>query len=84
MLFDSRLQLRLWHCTYDLVYYLSTLDEKDSRDAADTIFGRDIRIGIHVEFADVYLACVFGRELLHDGAQGLAWAAPFCPKIYYA
>ena len=41
---DGRLKLRLRHCTYYFIYYLTAFDKKDGRDAADTVFHRYLRV----------------------------------------
>jgi hypothetical protein len=42
---------------------------------------RDFGLFVGVELGQREAACVFGLQLLQDGAQRLAWAAPGSPDV---
>src|SRR5690606_15152820 len=53
----------------------------DRRDAGDAVGLSDLRVLVGVELDDLELVAPLLRELLEDGCDHLAGAAPGCPEV---
>src|SRR5699024_1508556 len=52
------------------------------RDGDHVVGGGRLRVGVHVELADLELLSVLGRDLLQDRGDLAARAAPVGPEVY--
>src|ERR1700722_1850891 len=78
---DALIDLIFGNKAHNLLRYLATLEEKQGRNAANTITHRSGRIPIHIHLHHLELAAVLHRDLVHDGRQCPARPAPGSPKI---
>src|SRR6056297_853238 len=62
---------------------LAVLEDEQRRDAADAQLHGGVGVGIHVHLGDLHLAVHLGGDLFERGADLLARAAPFGPKIHH-
>ena len=65
----------------DLVFHFAVLEEKEEWDRADVVFHCEISCIIHVDLGNLRLAIDLAGELVKDGADHFARAAPFRPEI---
>lgn len=66
----------------DLVLDLAVLEEQKQGNRADIVFHGELTRVIDVYLGDFRLAFDFGRQLIEDGADHLAGAAPFRPEVH--
>lgn len=66
---------------YLTVYYFAIFENQNRRDVADAVLHRNFGVGIDVNLAYYYFALIFFVQLLDDGRNHVARAAPFCPKV---
>src|SRR5207245_1497040 len=76
-----RVQLRLWHRADDLVRHLAVLEQEQGGDAHHVVLLRDVLVRVDVELADLQLALVLGGQLVHQGPDCAAGAAPGGPEV---
>src|SRR5579859_2641739 len=69
------------HETNNLLLDLPVLENKQGRNAANTIALGSDRVAVHVHFADLDLAGVGSGNLVHNGRQGFTRTTPDRPKI---
>jgi len=81
--FDLLYEVGFRLSTYELVYYLTVLDEEDSGDAGDAIVDGKLGIVVHVDFTYIDLICIFFGQFLDDGSDCATGSTPFSPKVYY-
>ena len=72
----------LRHIAYKFVHYLSTLEEKESRNIPDAIFLSYVLAVINVAFDHCGLAVIFGSDCLDCRCQRAARAAPSSPEVH--
>ena len=65
----------------DLILHFAVLEKQEKRDRANVVFDREIASIVDVDFADLCLVAEFSGELVDDGPDHFAWAAPFGPEI---
>src|SRR4051812_17802666 len=65
----------------DLFLHLSALEDQQRRDAADAEARWGSRILVDIHLGDLHLAAIGAGQLVHNGGDGLARAAPGGPKI---
>ena len=63
------------------VHLLAVLEEHEHGDGTDAELGGEIGTIVHIDLADFDGVALFSRELLKDGGQHAARAAPFGPEI---
>src|SRR5690606_41444002 len=61
---------------------LATLEDQQGGDAADTVLGRDLGVGVDVELDDLQLAVELVSDGLHVRSEGTAGAAPRGPEVH--
>jgi hypothetical protein len=81
LLVDECGQLGLAHGAHFGGGELSTFEDHERGDAANTEFGGNVAVVVHVHFGDLQLAFVSGGHFVEDGGNHFAGAAPFSPKI---
>ena len=74
--FDFLHEVRLLSGTYVLVNHFASFDEEHSGHVANAELGRKVVVLVHIAFANVHFAFVFGSEFINDGCNLLAGAAP--------
>src|SRR5207247_1426522 len=79
---EHLLDVRFPHSPDLLVHYSPAFEHEERGYAADLVPARRLDIGIHVQLADFYLACVLGRDLVDRGPHLTTRAAPLRPEIY--
>src|SRR5437879_2917934 len=67
---------------YELLDHLASLEHKQRGDAGDFVAHGSGAVGVDVHFADGDFALIVLGELLDDGSDGAAGAAPGCPEVY--
>src|SRR6266478_5381057 len=65
----------------DLIAQLPVLEEKQGWDSADVILKGKALVFVHVDFCNLDCARFFPRNLIKEGRDHFAGAAPFRPKI---
>jgi hypothetical protein len=74
-------QLRLRAGANFLGHHSAIFEQHQRGNAANAVLGWNGRVFIHIELGHFQLALVFAGDLLDNGADHLAWAAPFSPEI---
>ena len=65
----------------DLILDLAILEEQKEGDTANAVLRRQFAGVVNVDLADLGLAFKVGGDLVDDGADHFARAAPFGPEI---
>ena len=81
MLVDFRHQLLFLDHADVTVNELTVLDEDQCGDVHDAELHGDVAVLVGVALADHGFAFKLGGDLLHDGSDASARAAPGCPEI---
>jgi hypothetical protein len=76
-------QISLTGETDDLIFYFATLEEKKSRNIADSKSAGKSWTVVHVHFGDFDILALFFRDLIQYWGHHPARAAPGSPKIDY-
>lgn len=65
----------------DAVDLFAVFEEHEHGDGADAELGSEVGAFVDIDLADFKGAALFGGELLEDGGEHAAWAAPLCPEV---
>src|SRR5439155_24369771 len=79
---EHRYDLVLRNGADNLLDDFSTFEDVEAGDAADRVLCRDPLVLIHVDLGDFDLPLVLLRDLLDDGGDDPAGAAPLGPEIH--
>jgi len=71
-------------CAHQFVYYLTTLNKKDSGNGSNAIVNAQLGVVVNVHFSNVHFAGIFLAQFFNNGTDSAARATPFCPEIYYS
>lgn len=79
---DSGCDVRFWNCTYESVFHLAVLEEKECRNASDSELDCNLLTIIDIALRHDGFAFIFGSDFLNSRSKSTARAAPCCPKIH--
>ncbi len=65
----------------DLVLHFAVLEEEQEGDRADAVFDGELAGVVDIDLADLGAAGDVGGELIDDGSDHFAGAAPFGPEV---
>ena len=76
-------EYRFGDCAYLLVYNLTILEEQNSRNVADTVFGSHIAVIIHIALTDDDLSFKLRGQFFNNRSHHFTRATPGSPKIHH-
>ena len=75
------LQHHFRHGANLFVHHFPVFNKKNGGNGGNSKIHAHIRVKVNIEFADIYLACIFFGKLFHNRANCTSGAAPFCPEV---